>query len=89
MRLLIFGGFASEVVVEHAELGQYLVSGVDPPQSMRHGPCCIGNDERISRIGFRPTGVRICDPAHRQSGQVCDGVAAGLGNGDRQGSDGA
>lgn len=92
MRLLVFGGFAGEVVVEpdeHAEFSQCFVAGVDPAQCMRHGPCCIGNDERIAGVGLGLTGVKVCDPAHRQSGQVCDVVAAGPGNGDRQGSDGA
>jgi hypothetical protein len=84
------GGLTGKVVVESdedLELGEGLVAGIDPAQGVRHGAGGIGDDERVSGVGFRLSGVQVGDAAHRQSGQVADLVAAYAGHGDRQGAD--
>ncbi len=85
------GGLPGEIVVEpdeHLELGQGFVTDIDPAQRVRHGPGSIGDDERIAGIGLGLSGVQVGDAAHRQARQVGHGVAAGAGDGDRQGTDG-
>ena len=49
---------------------------------MRHGPGGLGDDERVTGIGFRLSGVKIRDPAHRQARQVADQHPGGLGHRD-------
>jgi hypothetical protein len=54
------GGFPGEVVVEpdeYAEFGQGFVADIDPAQGVWHRPGRIGDDERISGVGFRLSGV--------------------------------
>jgi len=84
------GGLAGQVVVEadqHIQLGQGVVTDVDRPQGVRQCPGCVGDDERVPRVGLRATWVEIGDAAHGQTGQIGDLVAGCAGDRDRQGAD--
>lgn len=66
-------GLAGQVVVEpdqHVQLGRRLVADTDRAQSVRQGPGCVGEDERVPGVNLRPARVEV--------GDACDApIAAG------------
>lgn len=56
------GGLVSQIVIEtneYLELGESLVVGVHAAQRVRHCARGIGDDERITRIGFRLPRIQV------------------------------
>jgi hypothetical protein len=84
------GRFTGEVVVEpgqNTEFGEGLVTDIDAAQRVWHGAGGISDDVGVAGIGLGLTWVKVGDATHRQPGQIGDIVAAGAGDGHRQGAD--
>ncbi len=82
---------AREVVVEadqDTELGEGFIAGVDAAQRVRHGAGRVGDDVGVAGVGLGLSRIEIGNAPHRQARQVGDVMAAGTGDGDRQGADG-
>ena len=80
----------AQVVVEsaeHRQLGGLLVVEVDRTQRVGHGTSRLGDDRRVSGVGLGLPRVQVCDPAHRQPGQVAHQDAGVPGDSDRQSAD--
>lgn len=73
---------------QHAELGQRLLTDIDPAQRMRHGAGRLGDDVGVPGVGLGRPRMQVSDPAHRQTGQVGHLAAGRAGDRDRQRTDG-
>jgi hypothetical protein len=82
-----FGGKVVVVADQHVEFGQGVVADIDAPQSVRQGSGGVGDDERVTGVGFGVARIQVGNAAHREPGQIGDIVAAGPGDRDRQRTD--
>lgn len=85
------GDLPGEVIIEAAEHRQFrdlLVRDGDGAERVGHRAGGVGDDRRVSGIGFRLSGVKVGDASHHQPRQIADARACGSGDGDGQGADG-
>lgn len=78
------GRLGGQVIVESDEnlqLGEGVVAGVDPSKRVRQGASGVGDDERVTGVGFGVAGVQVGQAAHGQAGQVGDLAAFGASHG--------